>query len=540
MLLELARSLLEEAEIDESNPIPVVLPLSSWAIQRKSITDWIADQLKTQYGMPPQLALDWVSDQVIVPLFDGLDEVSEEHRNQCANAINEYLRENSLTSSALCCRKVEYNLLRQRPDFYGVLTIQPLTRPQVESYVNGGGLGLEGLRTALVADPGLWELAESPLLLSIMALAYRRGQGAINVSSLPDRRQNLYDHYVRTMLHRRAHLLYSPRQSVKYLAVLAKGLERDNQTVFTLDLLNDQWRDASRNTSNLYTKIVASLVCGLTLFVAGWGLLGWKAGIIAGFFSATFTALALACNSYDDLSFISSFVHKGSRLPAPDRSFSGGIADWIIGVAGSVVLESVDSPWQFFGMLILVACTGVAIGVLQSAKIAFAYALALFFAALVAIGVAINAMLVGFIRRTISPTQREVPSPLLRARLHMATWAAIVAGAVCGIIADLSARTPSPMLARTRFGVLVGLFGAALVLTLVAGAPIVEQLITRWRLMRDGDVPWPYLPFLDFMVQCLLLRSVGADYIFVHRELQEFVASRQPEWDTLDSGEHGD
>ena len=99
---------------------------------------------KTQYGMPPQLALDWVNDEVIVPLFDGLDEVSEEHRNQCANAINEYLRENSLTSSALCCRKVEYNLLRQRPDFYGVLTIQPLTRPQVESYVNGGGLGLRG------------------------------------------------------------------------------------------------------------------------------------------------------------------------------------------------------------------------------------------------------------------------------------------------------------------------------------------------------------------------------------------------------------
>jgi hypothetical protein len=77
-----------------------------------------------------------------------------------------------------------------------------------------------------------------------------------------------------------------------------------------------------------------------------------------------------------------------------------------------------------------------------------------------------------------------------------------------------------------RVGTVVGLFAVLLVLAVVACAPIVEQLMIRRKLMRDGNVPWPYLPFLDFMVKCLLLRSVGTGYIFVHKELQEFIANK--------------
>jgi hypothetical protein len=71
---------------------------------------------------------------------------------------------------------------------------------------------------------------------------------------------------------------------------------------------------------------------------------------------------------------------------------------------------------------------------------------------------------------------------------------------------------------------LVGLFVTILVITLVAGTPIIEQFITHWRLRRNDDVPWPYRPFLDYMVQCLILQSVGTEYIFVHKELLEFMA----------------
>ena len=58
MLLELARRLLEDAREDESRQIPVILPLSSWAIQRKPVSEWIVDQLVERYGLPRSLAAD--------------------------------------------------------------------------------------------------------------------------------------------------------------------------------------------------------------------------------------------------------------------------------------------------------------------------------------------------------------------------------------------------------------------------------------------------------------------------------------------------
>lgn len=530
MLLELARGLLDEAEADENNQIPVVLPLSSWAVRRQSIAEWMIEQLETQYSIPRQLAADWVNSEAIIPLFDGLDEVSDNYRDDCAKGIDEYLRAHKLTSSALCCRRAEYNLLRQRPDFYGLLTIQPLTREQVEHYVQGTSPGLAGLRAALTADPGLWDLAVSPLLLSIMALAYSSGQDAISLSKLPDRRQNLYDHYVRTMLHRRSNPRYSPEQSGKYLTVLARGLKATNQTVFTVDVLNYSWGTRWFNSSRR-AELAASLVSGLLIYGVGWILLGWQVGIVVGLFSAVIIRLGLACHGYDGLSFISTFTREDSLQPIPTEGVFNNIYNWTIGIGLNLGDEFKDSWWQFLDMLILLISTGVFIGVMQSVRIAIAYTLALSLAILIALGVAFTAVYEAYVNKLLSPVLHEIPSPLLRARTKLALLAAVVAGSVCGVItATLASWAPSPVLPPVRFGTLIGLSVLVLVVALVAGAPIIEQLIMRWKLMRSNDVPWPYIPFLEFMVQCLLLRPVGTGYIFAHRELLEFMA-RQREMD---------
>jgi hypothetical protein len=48
-LLELARDLLDEAEADKKQPMPVVFNLSSWAVQHPPLAEWLIEELHSNY-----------------------------------------------------------------------------------------------------------------------------------------------------------------------------------------------------------------------------------------------------------------------------------------------------------------------------------------------------------------------------------------------------------------------------------------------------------------------------------------------------------
>jgi hypothetical protein len=56
LLLELARDLLDRAEQDASYPMSVVFHLSSWAVRRRPLVDWLVDELTERYYIPRKLA----------------------------------------------------------------------------------------------------------------------------------------------------------------------------------------------------------------------------------------------------------------------------------------------------------------------------------------------------------------------------------------------------------------------------------------------------------------------------------------------------
>ena len=98
LLLELAQALLDRAERDQSQPMPVVFNLSSWAVRRKSLTEWLASELNERSDVPRRLAREWIETEQILPLLDGLDEVAADHRRAW--------RKLSTASGAItvCCR----------------------------------------------------------------------------------------------------------------------------------------------------------------------------------------------------------------------------------------------------------------------------------------------------------------------------------------------------------------------------------------------------------------------------------------------------
>ena len=82
-LLTLARELIDHAEDDPAQPVPVVFNLSSWNDPRQNLLDWLIEELLAKYQVPKKIASRWLEANWIVPLLDGLDEVSTANRSAC-------------------------------------------------------------------------------------------------------------------------------------------------------------------------------------------------------------------------------------------------------------------------------------------------------------------------------------------------------------------------------------------------------------------------------------------------------------------------
>src|SRR5262249_6876322 len=92
-LLQLTRDLLERAEAEDSFPIPIIFNLSSWADERKPLAAWLIDQLGAKYQVPKRVSTEWITNDNLILLLDGLDEVPLAQREACVEAINIYRKE---------------------------------------------------------------------------------------------------------------------------------------------------------------------------------------------------------------------------------------------------------------------------------------------------------------------------------------------------------------------------------------------------------------------------------------------------------------
>lgn len=300
-LLDLARVLIEKAVKEPTQPIPVILNLSSWGERRLPFEVWVLEELNTKYQIPKKLGQQWLADFDLLFLLDGLDEVSSEHQEACDQTINKFGRENGLSGIVVCSRVAEYTHLTTKLRMGGAVYLQPLTGEQVQSYFEQIGGSLIGLRTTLEKDPALQELARTPLMLSVMGFAYQdMPESAFqeNRTTLEARREHIFDTYIRRMFARDGNANALPKEKVvKWLSWLAARQKAHNQTVFLIENLQPSWLDNSRQVwfYAVLSRGLGGLLLGLGLSLGVWGtfayfgtlpLFGVVGGLIAGFVTA--------------------------------------------------------------------------------------------------------------------------------------------------------------------------------------------------------------------------------------------------------------
>jgi hypothetical protein len=543
LLLQLARELLLRAAQDPEHPIPVIFPLSSWAQQRQPLAAWLVDALNEQYDVPRKTGQAWVEADQVLPPLDGLDEVQAGHRAACVEAINIFRQDHGLLPLVVCSGITEYKALGVQLRLQGAIVVQPLTRVQVDSYLTQIGEPLAAVRQVLQEDPQLWELLDTPLMLTVVTLAYA-GQPAETLllrGTLVERRQSLFTTYGHRMFQRRRPVpRYPQAQTERWLAWLAWQLMQHSQTDFYLERLQPDWLPVGRRwlptqSARLLAASVGGLLGGLPI--------GLVAGLANGLIIALITAFIGALTGYSqEITPIEMVRWSWSKclsellLPSRHSIRRGLFVGLLAGLAGGLGLGV--SAGLLAGLAI-----GLALGLSGNLDTDLSARLGadLLVGMAGGLGVGLIYKLSAGLAAGMSGgeiTTKAVPNEGIHRSARMAVSSGLLAGLGLGLLAGLGAGLSwgpgftliAALLAGLLTGPLVGLTTGLR----YGGRACLQHLVLRLSLRYYDCIPRHYVDFLDYAAERLFLRRVGSGYRFIHRLLQEhFAALYQP--DRVDS-----
>ncbi|MGO9463203.1 MAG: NACHT domain-containing protein [Isosphaeraceae bacterium] len=297
LLLELARHLLDCAERNHACPVPVIFPLAGWTSAGKVLADWLVDELMRLYFVPRAIAREWVAREQVLPLLDGLDDVKEEHRAACVNAINAFRRGHGLIPLVVASRLADYERLSVKLQLDRAIVVSTMRRAQVDEYLRRSGPAGERVGEAIGKDPTLLELLNTPLMLRIFTSAYEEQSKSPPPANAiaSERREHIFESYVRQMLKRGPEARITSEQTYHWLSWLAWQMTQRGQSVFSVEGLQLDWlpnrkRLAARAIPALFHALVYGLIGGLLCSFVGislWGsgaasnALGWV-GVLVG------------------------------------------------------------------------------------------------------------------------------------------------------------------------------------------------------------------------------------------------------------------
>ncbi len=575
-LITLARDLIHLAEEDENEPIPVILNLASWAEKRTAVADWISEELTVKYQIPRAIGQQWLENDNLLLLLDGLDEVPSQQQSACVTMLNEYRQVHGLTGIVVCCRSQTYEGISQPLDLGGAIQLQPLTDSQIDDYLTGGGKALSPLRMAIEQDLRLQELAHSPLTLSVMCRLYeedgRSPAHLINeLETSSHHPHHLFAVYLQHMYERRGRFRYDPEKTSNWLSWLASQMSAHNQALFLVEKMQPAWLEQQwwRWLYLLGSRLGDSLFIGLFLWLYWLLTLQARPGFDLDWSGPVLSWLPIAPIWFDLLGSCLRTAVVGLCIAITDgviyerRLGNGAVSDRAVwgetAVVGLISIFSATLLMYFPHQEFLAALAfGVATGVMF---MLFAYYVhghhyqgdirtveALGWSWLGAlqgllIGVAITAVIELFewllygpvaIRQTliivgtaffllgglsgkhVSATSR--PNQGIWLSLRNSTLVAFVLGVPITILGTL--------LWHLSFGLIGGLLIALFSGTLYGGRNVANHFYLRLLFWLQHRLPWQYTRFLDETADRIILRKVGGGYIFIHRFLQDYFTTQ--------------
>jgi len=575
-LLTLARDLLIRAEMDDQHPIPVVLNLSSWSETQAPLAEWIVEELNGKYQVPRKVGQRWIAEDELLLLLDGLDEVAEEVRSACVTVINDYRGQHGFVDMVVCSRIKDYDTLTAQLKLNGAIVIQPLDEEQIVQYLNALGTDVAVVRELITRDAQLRELAHSPLMLSIMVLAYR-GKSSDDVPDFDDidaQRNNLFEVYVDRMFERRVgQMPYTKPETLHYLRWLARQMTDNIASVFHIEDLQPNWL-ASKDRSKSFPrdiKVFSGIHLAITWSIAWFVLhliseapndasilistiVGTACGALYGgmmsdrrlllgdnrtrwatlILIAPFTiplplvTIALIVHGWDILPLAIIILLFGGFANVNLHSLAlkklGTLPDRIVFFETIRFYAPRLRPSMLLDLVFFILLAPIFLFMffpsqfmvnIQMVIISLIFGGTLTFA----FSYAFTGFTNGDVSLRIRPNQGF--SITLRLMIRFVLYVGLFASLIPVALFLLGVTLPNTL------GAIVGsTFLLAIGDTVLSngGIPLMQHMWLRYQLEREGNIPRHLADFLDHASDLILMRKVGGGYIFIHRYLLEYFA----------------
>lgn len=511
-MLELARSAISCAEDNAMQQIPVILQLSSWSDKISSFSDWIIKELKVRYRVPQNISCQWIENNELMILLDGLDELKYEKRKACIKAINHFRYEYGLSGIVVCCRTQEYNTLRTLLNFEGAVSICPLTTNQIADHVASFGEQLKSFGDILQKDSMLQELAKSPLMLDIMISVYCTHDISVgefcNSKTIDDYRNHLYDVYVERMLKRqKTNTTYTPKQMMQWLVWLSRKMSEVGQIEFFVEDMQPNWlsSDISQQVYRISNIIVIGLLLITTVgFVASaCNQAGidefWAYLLLIG--ASTFAIMLMGLFDLDEIKPVENIEIRLSQMNIAEKlptktwgSFAimGIILSFYIGIVDAIVSCVLLGSFAGLNALFNQGITPVALSeeklsTNQGIKNSFKYSV-------------------------------KITLALILSFTALYSLAAVIVEDGFFSFNDKSLYLIISLITLLSLFVSFLRFG---------GRAFIRHFILRIILSVQGCIPWRIASFLDEATERVFLRKIGGGYIFIHKTLLEHFSTKQ-------------
>lgn len=533
-LLLITRELIEQAEVDPKQPLPVPLDLATWSWDDHAERSfWAADQsdidnaskpveqvihesnptkssdlpqlmsrhlrmglkvelsraMQVDHAIPRQVAQAWYKEGGLLPIIDNIDGFDSEKCQRCASILKQHLEIHANHQLVLGCQPEIFDEMRSDlEDHLQVLELALLTIEQIKSYLQASSHS--DLWQAIQADPHLQNWARSPLWLSLLAQTYQ-GQ------PITDER-SVFEGYLRSQWRRTEEQAsqYSWEYSLRVLSFMAKRMQQFSVSEFLIESIPPQW----------LTQPIHRQIYQCTLGLSG-GLCGISLGLLLLPDGLFLSPAPINWIAYAILLVITLFgLNRGIRtvkasfrsLPRVPKTFRftfaalrrttiKGILIGLLGICLIWLLTQIPSeepqPVSFYTLLYAMA--GL-MGLLSS--YAFEYG-------------------------SLMPAGQ---SP------NRAIWETL--------------KCKSPYYVTTILILLVFLLldqsianiASVLLFFTVSLSPLgtlASHLLIRILLYKDGSLPWDLAEFLNEAADRGLILRQGGRYRFVHEHLRDYLAS---------------
>ena len=578
-LLAVAKALLQEAKQSVNFPIPVIFELSEWSSDHeKTFADWLSEQLKEKYDVSLNISKQWIEQNQLFPLLDGLDELrrinnvetatSEEvdrkrqaKQLQCMRTINAFLDEHPATSMVVCCRRKEYEALQDKGEYLkrlnGAIYLQELDDNQIRNHFKNSNR--EHLWDTLNNQPALLELVRSPLFLLMFIVAYQ-GQPIQTTDGL-------LDIYIEKQLgdlnNQGAYPPGRPPSQEKthhYLSWLATKLETQEITEFLIERLQPSWLDRRRDLIRykvlfgLVSGLSFGLVSGLSLGLVGglsfelvgglsfklmsglsfWLIVGLSFGLVSGLsfglVSGLMGSLSLGLISELMDRLMGELIHiqpvEKLRFLARDALRSGlsfGLGSWLLSAI-------------FYGLFVRLRAgllvelrTGLGVGLIFGLGVGLIFGL-----------------YGGLVVSESDIDNKQLPNQGIKRSIKTSIIFGLIGMLLFGLIGTLFWLLGGGLIfglhGMLLFGLFIGLRGlllfglitalssglsGGLIFGLIGGLfAVIQHSCLRLVLYKTVVAPWNYARFLEHAENHRFIQRVGGRYRFVHALLQKRFAER--------------